>query len=145
MKHINVICTLTTHAGDLWATSRQKLSSGLWTRQVSNRPSQLQRLARVLESLNLASVGIIVSRERTTKALNRLRTCAGWSVPLLFAYDKNVFSHDVTHIMAINLLIIDQLKRRDWECPKSWALLMWFVIVFVRQCCSFCCGYLMAT
>ena len=29
-----------------------------------------------------------------TKALTRLRGCAGWSSPLLFAYDRNRFSHD---------------------------------------------------
>ena len=28
----------------------------------------------------------------TTKALIRLRGCAGWSAPMLFAYDKQVFS-----------------------------------------------------
>ena len=30
--------------------------------------------------------------------LIRLRGCAGWSAPLLFAYDKHKFSHDVAHI-----------------------------------------------
>ena len=42
--------------------------------------------------------GIILSRQRTTKALTRLRGCAGWSVPLLFAYGINRFSHDVAQI-----------------------------------------------
>ena len=36
--------------------------------------------------------------QRTTKALIRLRGCAGWSVPLLFAYGINRFSHDVAHL-----------------------------------------------
>ena len=37
-------------------------------------------------------------RQWTTKALIRLRRCAGWSAPLLFAYGINRFSHDVAHI-----------------------------------------------
>ena len=39
----------------------------------------------------------LLSRQRTTKALIRLRGCAGWSAPLLFTYDKNRFSHDGAH------------------------------------------------
>ena len=34
------------------------------------------------------------------KGVIRLRGCAGWSEPLLFAYGKNSFSHDVAHIRA---------------------------------------------
>ena len=45
-----------------------------------------------LEILVIASRGIILSRQRTTKALIRLRGCAGWSAPLLFAKQKQVFS-----------------------------------------------------
>ena len=41
---------------------------------------------------------IILCRQRTTKALNRLLGCAGWFVPLLFAYGKSRFSHDVAQI-----------------------------------------------
>ena len=35
--------------------------------------------------------------------LIRLRGCAGWSAPLLFAYGKNKFSHDVAHIIYDNI------------------------------------------
>ena len=49
--------------------------------------------------LDLASTGIILSRQRTTKALIRLRGFAGWSAPLLFAYGKSRFSHDVALII----------------------------------------------
>ena len=46
-----------------------------------------------LEISAIASRDIILSRQRTTKALMRLRWCAGWSAPLLFAYcKKEVFS-----------------------------------------------------
>ena len=42
----------------------------------------------------------VLSRQRITKALIRLRECAGWPVPLLFAYGKNRFSHDVAHLFC---------------------------------------------
>ena len=42
-------------------------------------------------SKGLESRGIILSRRQTTKALIRLRGCAGWSAPLLFAYGKKRF------------------------------------------------------
>ena len=51
-----------------------------------------------LESSDKTTRGIILSRQRTTKVLIRLRGCAGWSAPLLFAYVLNRFSHDVTPI-----------------------------------------------
>ena len=35
----------------------------------------------------------VLSKQRTTKVLIRLRGCAGWSVPLLFTYDiRHIFS-----------------------------------------------------
>ena len=37
----------------------------------------------------------------TTKVLISLRECAGWSAPLLFAYGKNRFSHDMAHIPVV--------------------------------------------
>ena len=43
--------------------------------------------------------GIILSQQRTTKTLNRLRGCAGLSAPLLFAYEINRFSHDVAQMI----------------------------------------------
>ena len=52
-----------------------------------------------LKILNLERRGIILSRQRTTKVLIRLRGCTGWSAPLLFAYGKNRFSHDGAHII----------------------------------------------
>ena len=51
-----------------------------------------------LEILDLASIAIILSRQRTTKVLIRMHGCAGCSAALLFAYGKNRFSHDVVHI-----------------------------------------------
>ena len=51
-----------------------------------------------LEILGIETRGIILSRQWTTKAMIRLRKCAGWSAPLLFAYGINRFSHDVAHL-----------------------------------------------
>ena len=51
-----------------------------------------------LEILDFASIGIKLSRQRTRKALNMLRGCAGRSAPLFFAYGMNRFSHDVGQI-----------------------------------------------
>ena len=73
-----------------WATTRQNVSSGVSVQARHNQPAQPQKLARVLK---FRSRDIILSKQRTTKALIRLRGCAGWSAPLLFAYDiRHIFS-----------------------------------------------------
>ena len=54
-----------------------------------------------LESWNvgyIVSKGIMLSKQRTTKALIRLLGCAGWSASLLFAYAFNRFWHDVAQL-----------------------------------------------
>ena len=53
----------------------------------------------ILEVLDVTTRGVVLSMQRTTNALFRLRGCAGWSAPLLFAYGINRFSHDVTQIV----------------------------------------------
>ena len=45
---------------------------------------QLQRLAKKIENSLVAGLDMLLSNTRMTKALIRLRGCAGWSVPLLF-------------------------------------------------------------
>ena len=73
------------------ASSRENLSSGFAT---SNTQTGLLSYKDKLESfeiLDLASIGIILSKQRTTKALIRLRGCAGCSASLLFAYGKTRF------------------------------------------------------
>ena len=65
----------------------------LWefpTRPDTNRPAQPQKLES-LEISTIESTDIILSKQRTTKALIRLRGCAVWSAPLLFAYDMTRF------------------------------------------------------
>ena len=56
----------------------------------SNRPVQLQKLTS-LEILDTATIGIILSRQQTTKVIIRLGECAG-------CYATNRFSHVMAHI-----------------------------------------------
>ena len=64
------------------------------TRPDTNRPAQRSHRS-YLESLNFGYKfrDIILSKQRTTKTLIRLRRCAGWSAPLSFAYEiRHIFS-----------------------------------------------------
>ena len=54
------------------------------TKQDSNQSPQLQRLVKKIEISLEASLDMILSNKRITKALIRLCVCAGWSAPLLF-------------------------------------------------------------
>ena len=76
-----------------WALSQENLSLGFATRVDSKWPAQPEKLAS-LELVSVASIGIILSRQWTTKALMRLHGCAGWPAPLLFTCGKKRFSHD---------------------------------------------------
>ena len=67
----------------IWASSQQNLSSGFPTKLETNQSPQLQRLARILKFE--ASLDIILSSKRITKALISLSGCAGWSAYLLLA------------------------------------------------------------
>ena len=58
-----------------------------------------------LEILAKASRGVILSRLWTTKVMFRLQRCAGWSVPWLFTYGMNRFSHDVAHMINMTCVI----------------------------------------
>ena len=56
---------------------------------ISNQSPQLQRLSRKF----VASLHMILSKKRITKVLIRMRGCAGWSAPVLFANPRwQVFS-----------------------------------------------------
>ena len=62
--------------------------------RASNQSPQLHRLSRNLKFClyNVASLDMILSIKRITKALIRLRGCAGWSAPVLFAnHRRQVF------------------------------------------------------
>ena len=75
----------------MWATPWENVSSG-----VSDQPGHKPACAATEASLSLEisaieSWDIILSKQRTTKALIWLRGCAGLSAPLLFAYDMTHF------------------------------------------------------
>ena len=73
----------------------------------------------------------LLFRQRTTKALIRLRGCAGWSAPLLFTYDKNRFSYDVAHFQ-INRSYLCRRKEKSLLHPiLRWKNNCWFTIVGV--------------
>ena len=67
--------------------------------QVKLKPACSETQASWSLEISITSRGIILSKQRTTKALNRLRGCAVWSALLLFAYSINRFSHDVADIV----------------------------------------------
>ena len=62
--------------------------------QLRHKPAcSADETSQSLETSAIASRGIILSTQLTTKALIRLHRCAGWSAPLLFAYGiRQVFS-----------------------------------------------------
>ena len=73
-----------------WVSNHVRLKPAYSAAETSQSP----------EILHLASIGIILSKQQTTKALIRQRGCAGWSAPLLFAYGKSRFSHDVAEMVV---------------------------------------------
>ena len=77
----------------IWPTSRESVSSGI-VEQVRFKPvCSATEACWKFETLDLASIRIILSKQRTIKVLIRLRWCAGWSAPLLFA-------NGITHVFA---------------------------------------------
>ena len=78
-----------------------------------------------LEISAIATRCIILSRQQRTKVLIRSRGCAGSSVPLLFAYVINRFSHAVAHdqpqgtlgIGAWMYMYMDHVKRIWYLLP----------------------------
>ena len=72
----------------------------------------------MLVILDIETKGIILSRQRITKTLIRLRGCAGWSASLFFAYGINMFSHDVAHLYSSTYndicTLLDQMEKENW-------------------------------
>ena len=52
-----------------------------------------------IEILSVASLHMILSKKRITKALIRLRGCACWSAPVLFAKPEDRFSRVEAHLV----------------------------------------------
>ena len=55
---------------------------------------------------------MILSKKRITKALIRLRGCAGWSAPVLFANPEDRFSHVETNSDNNNSNVMLELLTR---------------------------------
>ena len=82
------LCKVSKRCGqnDKWATSRENVSSEIFD-QVRFKPAcSATEASYNFETLDITSMHIILSKQRTTKVLIRLRGCTGWSAPLLFAY-----------------------------------------------------------
>ena len=92
-----------------WALSQENLSSGVSNHARLKPACSATETRWGLDISTLTSSGIILSWQRTTKAQTRLRGCAGWSVPLLFAYGKSRFCHDLAQIIVLK-----------WNCYMSW-------------------------
>ena len=70
---------------------------GFLTKRDLNQYPQLK-----IENLLVASLDMILSNKRITMVLIRLRVCAGWFAPLLFANTKDRFSHvEAKYIVCI--------------------------------------------
>ena len=69
-----------------WTSSHENVSSGIFD-QVRFKPAcSTTETSYNCETLAVASIHIVLSKQRTTKVLIRLCGYAGWSAPLLFAY-----------------------------------------------------------
>ena len=99
----------------------------------SNPPWQIWTPGSKILDPPLTSIGIILSKRRTTKALIRLRGCAGWSAPLLFAY-----------ICPKTCISMTWLKCACWSAPLLFAYVLRHVFPWPgsnaqsdqRLCCS---------
>ena len=110
-----------------WATSRETLPWGFATRKDTNRLAQLQKLASLGMS-DKSSKASILSRQRTTKALIRLRGCASWSAPLLFAYGINRFSHDVAQMYTCRCELVP--REQDSYIMVYTSIIVWCSVSF---------------
>ena len=84
-----------------WATTWQNVSLGVSNQARHKAACAATDASYSLEISAIESRDIILPKQRTTKALTRLRGCAGWSVPLLFAYDiRHIFSWPGSHVLS---------------------------------------------
>ena len=111
----------------------ENLSSGFARRLASIQPTELQRIARTLIFQNFVMLSIMFSeckKQRCrsdcthTKVKIRLHTCAGWSAPLLFAYNK--FQRSKLLQVMLNYILIKWFCR--WPWVKTLNLDLWYYI-----------------
>ena len=88
-----LIRLLADNSNEIWASLRENLSLGFPTARLKPVSSATETRQKSEISL-VASLDMILSNKRITKALIRLRGCAGWSAHLLFEnHRRQVFSH----------------------------------------------------
>ena len=92
--------------------------------------------ARIDDKYQIRLTQSILSRQRTTKVLIRLRGCAGWSAPLLFADGINRFSHDVIHIFVCSFFrILSSACSGRWKFTMHHIFLWKLYLNILRECC----------
>ena len=85
----------------------------------TNSPAQPQKLAS-LEISAIESRDIILSKQRTTKALIRLHGCAGWTAPLWFAYDiRHIFSWPGSWATPFEMCLRESPTRQATNWPAQ--------------------------
>ena len=89
-------------------------------RQSKNQTSLLS-YRDLLEDRNLlvASLDVILSSKRLTKALIRMCRCAGWSASLLFPNTEDRFSRVKAHLIACNKIRVScnyAQKSKSVDC-----------------------------
>ena len=95
-----------------------------------------------LEILITETRDITLSRQRTTKALIRLRGCAGWSAALLFAYDiRHILSWPGSvcfHTYSYDQILDTFSKNGSNHCNVRTngliKTLLWLNVVYVVMC-----------
>ena len=85
----------------------------------SNRPAQLQKLARVSESESIKPIGIILSKQQTTKMLIRLHRCPGY----MLVYGIKRFCHDVAKIIEYSKDQVQTSTNSTLRSTIFWAQL----------------------
>ena len=85
---------------------RQNVSLGV-SDQARHKPACAATEASwSLEISALESRDIVLSKQQTTKVLVRLRECAGWSAPLLLAYDiRHIFLWPGSIVLLYSIII----------------------------------------
>ena len=119
-----------------WASSWENLSSGVSDQVGLKLACSATEASMRLEILVTETRDFKLSKQWTIKALIRLRGCAGWSAPLLFAYDiRHVFSWPGSNIIVTKYWgIIGSLCDRlhAWPLTPSWLLTMLCAIIARR-------------
>ena len=96
---------------NIWATPWENVSSGVSDQVRLKLACWATEASMTLKILVTETRDITLSRQRTTKALIRLRGCTGWSAPLLFACGiRHIFSWPDSYFL------------RNYESHSSYSL-----------------------